>query len=83
MPVIGRPVDVRGRDDAVRCPALIAVAVLNEVPGLGAVARISVSNGSSEPTTNERKEEKKHYQQIIFFMGFCLKIKTCYGRNQL
>lgn len=47
IPVNGLPVDVRGRDDAVLCAAFIAVAVLNDVPGFGAVARISVSIGSS------------------------------------
>lgn len=62
MPVIGRPLDVCGRDDAVLCPALIAVAVLNDVPGFGAVARISVSIGSS-------KWAQKHRREInIFFL---------------
>lgn len=55
IPVNGRPVDVLGRDDAVFCPALIAVAVRSEVPGLGAVARISVSSGSSG-IINDRKK---------------------------
>lgn len=56
MPVKGRPVDVRGRDEAVLCPAFIAVAVRNDVPGFGADARISVSNGSSKkvPRTPSR-----------------------------
>lgn len=47
VPVNGRPVEVRGRVDAVFCPVLIAVAVRSDVPGFGAVARISVSSGSS------------------------------------
>lgn len=47
-PVKGRPVEVLGRDDAVRWPAFMALAVRNEVPGLGAVAKISVSRGSSK-----------------------------------
>lgn len=47
-PVSGRPVDVRGRVDAVFCPVRTAVAVLKDVPGFGAVAKISVSNGSSK-----------------------------------
>lgn len=63
MPVIGRPVDVRGLDDAVLCPALIAVAVLNDVPGFGAVARISVSIGSS-------KWAQKHRREINIFFWF-------------
>jgi hypothetical protein len=44
---MGRPVEVLGRDDAVFWPALIAVAVRNDVPGFGSVARTSVFNGSS------------------------------------
>lgn len=52
-PVNGRPVDVLGRDEAVRCPALMAVAVRSEVPGFGAVARISVFIGSSETSRDE------------------------------
>lgn len=69
MPVIGRPVDVRGRDDAVLCPALIAVAVLNDVPGFGAVARISVSIGSSKWAQNTG-------EKLIFFLLIFGELRT-------
>lgn len=53
IPVNGRPVEVLGRDDAVFCPVLTAVAVLNDVPGFGAAAKISVSNGSSTKNSKQ------------------------------